>query len=211
MTWDLHCECYTDKHDKVTNGTFFHCSQIFRKGRPPERHVSPRCHELRPAGVCHPLHTRNQRPHTGGDLQRAGQEVSRDLSWTWDHKFCQCPTICLTWNVFFFFSVIWHRKPFKVPLFKKRRPPSGAQQGLMDSGSSGTSKEIPAGLHWRGVALAIPLETNDLKDNVRQDSESGEWKSRNDTIQVLWGLQCVNMEKILQCSFITNFWFQNGL
>lgn len=41
------------------------------------------------------------------------------------------------------------KKPFKVRLFGKRKPPSDAQQGLMNGGgsSSSTSKEILAGLH----------------------------------------------------------------
>lgn len=130
------------------------CSRFSRKDRPPERHVPARRHELRPAGVCHPLHTRNQRAHAGGDLQRAGQEVSHDPSWPHGPVFLS-QMIWLLWNVYCL--VILHRKPFKVPLFGKRKPPSGAQQGLMNDhgGSSSTSKEIPAGLRWQDAAAQL--------------------------------------------------------
>lgn len=47
-----------------------------RKDWCSQYYVPPRCHELCPTGVCHPLYTWNQRAHAGGDIKRAGQEVS---------------------------------------------------------------------------------------------------------------------------------------
>lgn len=103
-----------------------------RKDRCSKYYVPPRCHELCPTGVCHPLYTRNQRTHAGGDIKRAGQEVS-----TFYNNLCGKRS----WFCFLIphlhFSC-FTRKHFEVKLFRKRKP----QEGLM-SGSS-PSAETPA-------------------------------------------------------------------
>lgn len=114
------------------------------------------------------------------------------------------------------FSVVWHRKPFKVRLFGKRKPPSGSpvQQGLMDSGSSSTSKEnpaVPAGLHWQDAEAELsPSQLKPMTSKTMCVRNQGSENPGTTRFTILGEFRCINLEKKKQlvCSFNTSFWFK---
>lgn len=142
-----------------------------RKDRPPKRHVSPRRHELRPAGVCHPLHPWNQRTHAGGDLQRAGQEVSHQ------HRLLSTSIIRTIRVKCVFFWDFPQEALQGATLWEEDaswRPPAGVdgprqQQRIQRSSSPLTGRSSSS------------VTTSDLKDNEGHDSGTTSFRFSEDS------------------------------
>lgn len=108
------------------------------------------------------------------------------------HFFCPPPGWCL--NVFFFFLWFYTGNPSRCDSLGRGRLLVAPSRAWWTTSAAAHPKKIQQVFIDRRQ-LSSSVRTNDLKDSVLQDSESGEWKFRNDTIQVLGRFQGIYMEK----------------